>query len=220
MIMLNIILSTLLFFWFKREISLFHYRTHKNIYNEMNSVINLKFSLNQFIKESTITRKNCTKEIVILPLLIFIPLYFQHKSENIILISMILVYLSLLDYTYYLTEIKYIGIIFTLSLIHTLTNDKVNIDSNITCLLFTIIFFISFNYIAEWVIQREAIGFGDILLLIALSPLFTIEGIALLLFIASLAGIVFYEGYYLYKKERLSKLPFIPFITIGFILTI
>ncbi|QGM80538.1 prepilin peptidase [Otariodibacter oris] len=133
---------------------------------------------------------------------------------------MILIYLSLLDYTYYLTEIKYIAIIFTLSITHILTNNTVNLYENIVCLLFTILFFISFNYIAEWIMQREAMGFGDILLLIALSPLFTIEKIALLLFIASLAGILFYSGYYLFKKEKLVKLPFIPFITIGFILTI
>ncbi|EQA07506.1 putative membrane protein [Glaesserella parasuis 84-15995] len=45
--------------------------------------------------------------------------------------------------------------------------------------------------------------------------MFTLEEMILLLLYASLFGLVFYALYFLFTKQKLARLPFIPFISLS-----
>ena len=73
--------------------------------------------------------------------------------------------------------------------------------------------FIIIQIISYVILKKEGIGMGDYLLFLALSPLFQIEQMLYLILIASLLGIIYYLFYWGITKQKLAKLPFIPFIT-------
>lgn len=137
---------------------------------------------------------------------------FSSYSITVLFIALILVYLSLLDYLYYLTDVNYIGIIFMLSLGELLLSPTALLENHLLCLLATALFLSAFAKISQAVLKREGLGSGDVLLLIALSPLWTIAQMLLLLLYASSFAVLFYLGASVLTRVKPAKLPFIPFI--------
>lgn len=130
-------------------------------------------------------------------------------------IVVIILYLSLLDCLYFLTDIRLIVIIFILSLSDVIFFHSYLSELRLLSLFFTVLFFTLFFYLYHWLFRKEGIGSGDMILFCALSPLFSpIEMIYLLLY-ASLLGCFYSSGYFLLKKCKVHKLPFIPFITVS-----
>lgn len=135
----------------------------------------------------------------------------MYCSENptIGVIFILLCFLSLLDICYYLTDTRYIGLIFLLVLWEGLNNFH-----NET-LLFTYLFCLFITLFSSLIFKKETFGSGDMLLLLALSPLFDVEKMLLLILIACLLGIFYYFAYWWIKKQNLEKLAFIPFISLA-----
>ncbi|KDB44604.1 prepilin peptidase, partial [Glaesserella parasuis] len=92
---------------------------------------------------------------------------------------------------------------------------SIELNSHIFSLFITILFFSLFSLLSQLIYKKESLGLGDILLFIALSPLFTLDEMILLLLYASLFGLTFYAIYFLFTKQKLTRLPFIPFISLS-----
>ncbi|AAP95989.1 hypothetical protein HD_1126 [[Haemophilus] ducreyi 35000HP] len=125
------------------------------------------------------------------------------------LLLMILAFLALLDSCYYLTDIRYVFVIFVLVILQQMQNFYLE------SLLFAIGLFTFLSFFSHLFFKKEAIGLGDILLCLALAPLFTTNQLLIMLLSASLLGLFYYfMCEYLSGKKRL-KLPFIPFISVS-----
>ncbi|TLU76024.1 prepilin peptidase [Mannheimia varigena] len=202
-----LLLSFLFAFWFKAEIPKFAIRINQQIYQEASSINRLDLTEQQFIASSTLKPQQ-TKWANLFFLLFPLIMY---SSENPIIggIFILLCFLSLLDICYYLTDTRYIGLIFLLVLwesLHYFHNET---------LLFISLFCLFITLFSSLVFKKETFGTGDMLLLIALSPLFDIEKMLLLILTACLLGIFYYLAYWWIKKQKLEKLAFIPFISLA-----
>ncbi|MDP8033497.1 prepilin peptidase [Pasteurella atlantica] len=216
MIFLQLLLMMILPYWFAKEIKKFPFKINQQVFQEYHQLINQKSLFYDFIKHSTLQYKEI-KSIKWLYLLFpIILLVFKNEHFIIIFILSILIYLSILDLNYYLTDIKYIIIIFISGMIYLIFYKNMQIDENIFSLLFSIIFFFTLHFISEIILRKELLGMGDSLLIIALSPLFNLEQLLQLLLYASSLGILFASGYFFIKKCKIQCLPFIPFISCAF----
>ncbi|MFA9487859.1 MULTISPECIES: prepilin peptidase [unclassified Mannheimia] len=207
LLLLSVSLSLLSAFWFKAEIPKFATRINQQIYQEVNSINRLGLSERQFIAQSALKPKQ-TKWANLFFLLFPLIMYCS-ESPMLGGIFILLCFLSILDICYYLTDTRYIGIIFLLVLwesLHSFHNET---------LLFTILFCLFIALFSVLIFKRETFGSGDMLLLVALSPLFDIEKMLLLILIACLLGIFYYFVYWWIKKQKLEKLAFIPFISLA-----
>lgn len=209
-----LLLSFLSAFWFKAEMPRFAIRINQQIYQAANSINQLNLTEQQFIALSSLKSQQTrwgNLFFLLFPLIMYC-------SENSIMggIFILLCFLSLLDICYYLTDTRYIGLIFLLVLW-----ERVNHFHNQT-LLFTSLFCLFIALFSFLVFKKETFGFGDMLLLLALSPLFNIEKMLLLILTACLLGIFYYLTYWWIKKQKLEKLAFIPFISlaVGVIVTL
>ncbi|QHB17625.1 prepilin peptidase [Mannheimia pernigra] len=209
-----LLLSFLSAFWFKTEMPRFAIRINQQIYQAANSINQLNLTEQQFIALSSLKPQQtrwANLFFLLFPLIMYC-------SENPIMggIFILLCFLSLLDICYYLTDTRYIGLIFLLVLW-----ESVNHFHNQT-LLFTSLFCLFIALFSFLVFKKETFGFGDMLLLLALSPLFNIEKMLLLILTACLLGIFYYLAYWWIKKQKLAKLAFIPFISlaVGIVVTL
>lgn len=205
-----ILISIALAFWFKAEIPNFAHRTNKQIYQEYHCLVLSELSESEFGTQSLLQPKQSRWSYLFF--LCFPLIASFSESINIELILIILCYLSVLDYCYYLTDVRYIALIFLLVLLESL-----NHFHNETLLLI-LLFCFGIAGISQLFFKKEAFGSGDMLLLIALSPLFTVEKMLLLALTASLLGIGYYFIYWLIQKRKLVKLPFIPFISVAMLI--
>lgn len=200
-----LLLSVFLAFWFKTEIPRFAERTNRQIFQEINSLIECGFDERFFLAKSNLQPKR--SEWGNLFFLLFPLIMWLSASPIIGLIFIILCFLSLLDICYYLTDVRYVILIFMLVLWQSLT-----VFHNET-LFFVILFCLFITIFSQLFFNGEAFGSGDMLLLASLSPLFELEKMLLVILISSLSGILFHFGYGLIQKEKLAKLPFVPFIS-------
>lgn len=202
-----LLLSFLSAFWFKAEIPKFATRINQQIYQEMISINQLKLSEQEFIAQSAL--KPQQTRWANLFFLLFPIIMYCAENPTIGGIVILLCFLSLLDICYYLTDIRYIGLIFLLVLWEGLNNFY-----NET-LLFTSLFCLFIALFSSIIFKKETFGSGDMLLLIALSPLFDVEKMLLLILTACLLGIFYYFAYLWIKEQKLEKLAFIPFISLA-----
>lgn len=197
--------SVIFAWWCKRQIPQFAEYINRQIYNEYSALFPVSCSYRDFRHTSSLQPQyNGWANLFYLA---FPTLSFGIVDPVIALLLMILCFLSVLDYCYYLTDIRYVAVIFVLALLAAVT------EAYRESLLFCCLCFGMLGLCSRLILKKEVLGSGDSLLLIALSPLFSLEEICFLLLIASLSGIVFYLLYYVMKKEKLTKLPFIPFIS-------
>lgn len=207
--------SILVACWFKRELKKFPCKINQQTFQDMISLIDLPFNLNQLFNQSRLQPKERDFSFVFF---LFFPLsviIFNTHSIFIIAIIILLIYLSLLDYHYYLTDVYYVAIIFFFSICNLLFFHPFFIELHLTNLIFTMLFFALFIPLTEKILNKTALGAGDVILFIALSPLFSLTKMLYLLLFSSLFGLLFSGFYWLIKKQKLIKLPFIPFISLA-----
>ncbi len=213
--MMLFLLSILLAYWFQKEMQHFPTRINQQTYQDYHLLVQSPLSLADFIHKSTLQPKFTFLSYgfyILFPVIVWI---FYDINLPLIFILICLIYLSLLDYLYYLTDIRYVSIIFILALWQLLFYHSLELNSHIFSLFITILFFSLFSLLSQLIYKKESLGLGDILLFIALSPLFTLEEMILLLLYASLFGLAFYALYFLFTKQKLARLPFIPFISLS-----
>nr|WP_314740382.1 prepilin peptidase [uncultured Haemophilus sp.] len=189
--------------WFKREILLFATRINTQIYSEYHSLVSAKINYAEFEKESYLKVKDSKVAFLFY---LFFPAFLCLNNNTILAIILItLCFLSLIDELYYLTDIRYVAIIFFMTLY----------NGNLDTLYITVFFFLFIHLFSSFILKKEGFGLGDSLLLIALSPLFSIENMLLLILIASVLGISYYLIEPLFTQRKREKLPFIPFISLA-----
>lgn len=203
--------------WFYRELYRFPIQINRQTYQDMQSLIALPFSLAELLQCSTLQAKNNPINKILFILLPLVALLFQQYPITILLMLFILSYLAILDYNYYLTDIRYIAYIFLFSIANLLFFDNLFLYEKLFCLFFCLGFFALFIPLTKLIYKKEVFGLGDAILLIAISPIFQMEQMLILLLTASLSGIFYYCIYWLIKKQKLIKLPFVPFISFAVI---
>lgn len=210
-----ILFSLFFSYWFQRELSRFTLKINQQVYQDYIQLSSSKITLDDFIHTSKLQEKphNCSISFYLLfPLSSFI---FSNYSLPIQIVCFILIYLSFIDYYYYLTDTYYLGGIFILGLIQLIFYTPENMGEALWGLLFLTLFFIFFLSLSQHFFQKEALGLGDVLLLLALTPFFDLKQMILLILLACLLGIIFTLGYICKYQRKLERLPFIPFITIS-----
>lgn len=211
--MILLFLSLLLAYWFKYEITAFPVKTNQQSYNDIKMLYPLNLDINAFIKQSNLQPKYSSLNnlfFLTLPITLFI---FYSLSHPLLFILFILIYLAQLDYYYYLTDIKYIAIIFLLVIYHLLFETSEDIYPHLFSFFIISLFFTVIIPLVNLILKKSGLGLGDILLFIALSPLFELDQMLRLILYASLLGLFFSGLYWLMKKQKIARLPFIPFIS-------
>lgn len=213
------ILAFLLSFLFEYEFRKFTVRTNRLVYQDTNELYPINISLEEFTRQSKLQPKQLPSYLLKL-LFPTIGIVLGDYSIQIVLIGIILCYLSILDYFYYLTDIRYIASIFLLSLSHLLFISEIEIKLSLYNLFFTSLFFALLHLFTHYILKKESLGSGDIFLFIALSPLFTPEQMLLLVLFSCLAGLGFAFGYFCKFRCKTDRLPFIPFIAFSTLLLV
>lgn len=199
--LLKIILAICFAWWGRKEIPAFALRINRQIYMEYHSLVDMNENYDFFQKKSCLQPKEM--HFSYLFFLLFPSIFILYDDVIIDGILILLCFLACLDIAYYLTDIRVVALIFLLSLS----------QGEINTLYVLIGLFIIIQIISYVILKKEGIGMGDYLLFLALSPLFQIEQMLYLILIASLLGIIYYLFYWGITKQKLAKLPFIPFIT-------
>ncbi|MCK3655686.1 hypothetical protein A4G19_07945 [Pasteurellaceae bacterium Macca] len=200
--------------WFQRALIQFPQRIALQLYHDVKHIYPLTISPEEFIKGSKLPPQQYkwSSHFYWLFPLIFI---FSDIDLPIKGIFILLIYLSLLDFYYYLSELKYLLAIFFLSVTELTYYGNENILPHLWSLFFTLQIFLILIPLVSLVLQKEILGWGDGILFIALSLLFSFEQMILLLLFSSLFGLAYAFGYFLWKKKQIPRLPFIPFITLS-----
>ena len=199
--LLKIILAICFAWWGRKEIPAFALRINRQIYMEYHSLVDMNENYDFFQKKSCLQPKEM--HFSYLFFLLFPSILILYDDVIIGGILILLCFLACLDIAYYLTDIRVVALIFLLSLS----------QGEINTLYVLIGLFIIIQIISYVILKKEGIGMGDYLLFLALAPLFQIEQMLYLILIASLLGIIYYLFYWGITKQKLAKLPFIPFIT-------
>jgi len=156
-----------------------------------------------FEKKSNLKAKQ--SKLPILFYFIFPLITLLNQTYLISVVIIILCFLSVLDILYYLTDIRYLAILFLLTLY----------KGNLETFYFTVLFFIFIHFFSIFLLKKEGFGLGDSLLLITLSPLFTLDQMLQLVLIASVLGITYCLAERYITSQKRQKLPFIPFISMA-----
>lgn len=209
-------MALLLAVWFKRELRYFPLKINRQIYHDYQALCAAPINFEAFQMQSTLQPHQSKLGYSLYLLFPLITLCFNEKSTVIIVILILLAYLSALDILYYLTDIDYISLIFLLSISHLLFSENIEAKAHLLTLFSTAVFFSLFSGLLKLISPSTMFGSGDILLLIALSPLFRLEEMLQFLLYASLSGILYSLFSRVWFGRKLEKLPFIPFITLGF----
>ncbi|MDO4697845.1 MAG: peptidase [Pasteurellaceae bacterium] len=209
------LLSFFIAFWFKRELKQFPNKINQQIFKDLHSLVELPFNFSQLLENSALKSKQKDHSFLFFILFPISTVLFYHHSLFIIAIVILLIYLSLLDYHYYLTDSYYVAMIFFFSLCELLFFQPLLIELHLTTLIFITLFFALFIPITEKMMKKNALGSGDVILFIALSPLFSLTEMLSLLLFSSLFGLCFSSLYWLINRKKLIKLPFIPFISLA-----
>lgn len=210
--MITIALSLIFAYWCKKAIPLFAEKTNKQIYQEFADFVQPVYSLSEFKQKSSLQAQQSKLSWLFF---ILFPLTLLINHPLLAVILMMLIYLSLLDILYYLTDINAIALIFLLSIAYLLFPLQPYLEEAIFSLFFTALLFIFIHWFSEKVLHKTGLGLGDSLLFVSLSPLFHADEMLILILLASLLGIVVFLLIKLIKKRKLIKLPFIPFISLS-----
>ncbi len=200
---LEILTAILFAFWFRKEIPLFAKRINQQTYDEFYSLVDFQLDYSDFEKKSNLKAKQ--SKLPILFYFIFPLITLLNQTYLISVVIIILCFLSVLDILYYLTDIRYLAILFLLTLY----------KGNLETFYFTVLFFIFIHFFSIFLLKKEGFGLGDSLLLITLSPLFTLDQMLQLVLIASVLGITYCLAERYITSQKRQKLPFIPFISMA-----
>ncbi|OOS00266.1 hypothetical protein B0187_01910 [Haemophilus paracuniculus] len=210
--MILFLFSFIVAFWFNRSLVNFPHYIHRQTYDDYTYLVKPEINFQQFCELSRLKPKITHYGYLLYFLCPLVSLLFEQPI--VVVVLWILCFLSILDSYYLLTDIRYVGLIFVLSLIYLLI-ERVEFYDYLFNLLAIIIFFIAFYFVSSIVCKKEMIGNGDLFLLFSLCLFFKLEQMLILIFMACLFGILFYFIYLWLKKEKINKLPFIPFISLS-----
>lgn len=209
-------ISFLFAYWARKQFLTFSYRMNRQAYTDFQYLVEMSLDFKQWCSKSTLQPQGEQYSYIFFIFMPLISFLFYRHEHVIILIGFVLVYLSIIDYFYYLTDIRYVGLIFILSLFQLLNQESLLLYEYVHCLFISSVFLIVFTYTAQTIFEKEVLGWGDVLLLLALSPLFILQKMLLLLLLSSVFGILFVLFYFVYTHKKLARLPFIPFISFTF----
>lgn len=198
------LLSLFFAFWAKDYIPRFATTVNRQVFLEYQSLVKTGIDENTFQQQSSLQPK--TTLWVNSFFLLFPSVIFFVDDPILAMLLILLIFLSVLDICYRLTDSKFIVLIFVLSMWQ-------NLQGDYSSLFFTLLFFVSLDYLTQRLFKKVCLGGGDTLLFVALAPLFSLDKMLQLALIASITGISFYLLYWLVRKQCLSSLPFIPFIS-------
>lgn len=142
----------------------------------------------------------------------FFTLYFSWQDDNYLFILWVMcLVLSISDYYYYLVEpnILYSFTLFSFYLFSQ--------NHSFTWLTFILPFTLLLFFSCLDMLLPNSFGGGDVKLLMILAFFLSSQEILLLILVASFIGIVFILINNKLKQHHLTKLPFVPFITIALI---
>ena len=111
---LEILTAILFAFWFRKEIPLFAKRINQQTYDEFYSLVDFQLDYLDFEKKSNLKAKQSKLSILFYFIFPLITLLNQNYLISVVII--ILCFLSVLDILYYLTDIRYLAILFLLTL--------------------------------------------------------------------------------------------------------
>lgn len=143
-------------------------------------------------------------------------IFFQQFSVQVNHLYLLILWamgmtLSLTDYLYYLVEPK---IMYSFGSIAFLCFIKIH-PFSYNIFLTTI--FVAFLFLLLTTLMPHSIGGGDIKLLLIWSLFVTTKDMLWLLLFASISGIIFAISTSILLNKKITKLPFVPFLTIGLI---
>lgn len=210
-----LILSLFAAYWFKREFQRFSTRINQQIYHDYCQLQPQAASFQQFLQHSTLQPKMQAYAAAFYLLFPLSMAIFADQSEPIQISVIILLYLSLLDYCYYLTDSRYIALIFLAGVAQLLFYTPETMPEALFNLFCISLFFALFLPLTALIIKKEAFGLGDVLLLLALCPFFTLPQMLELLLHACLLGLLFALLYFCKYQHNIQRLPFIPFMTLA-----
>lgn len=204
--------------WFNIEFKRFPLWINRQVYDDLQALHPFDKSFSQFMTESSLQPKALAFPSLFWLINLGLFVLFANSSWTLLLIATLLTYLAVLDYYYYLTDWRYIGLIFLLGIYRLSTLTDADIQEGLLNLLCTAGFFLSFNLITQHLWKKEMLGQGDILLFLALAPLFSLEQMLLCILHASLLGLAWALFLFCKYQRKTSRLPFIPFIALSTLL--
>lgn len=193
--------------WCQQVLAGFYERVNFQVYQEYQALVGEVIPFSTFQQRSNLKAKSTPLSMTFY--LIFPLFVLWGNNYWVSLIFILLYFLSVLDYYYHLIDSRYIAAIFLSVLIYKMHN------AEIETLIFTAFFFIFILGFSRWVYKKEVFGMGDVLIFIALSPLFPVAEMLRLILSAALFGIGFWLLYFCKTKRKLDRLPFIPFISLA-----
>lgn len=122
--------------------------------------------------------------------------------------------LSLTDILYWQVDPTLLSLFSSLSLLLSLYYNGFNWLNLLGPLVIFLLFFILDIFL------KNAIGGGDIKLLLVYAYFLPLIDLTQLIFFASLSGILFILFYSRFTHKQLTKIPFVPFLTLGLFLTL
>lgn len=135
--------------------------------------------------------------------IIYLLLLTTKLSMVMILLIIMGVYLSIIDFYYYVVD-PYLSVLFIIGLL------TLYPSINKLLPLYVLLFFLLLNYL-----MPKKLGFGDIKLLVYWSVFLSPIQLLWLIFIASFIGILYIMLYQLLTSHPLTKIAFVPFLTIA-----
>lgn len=172
-------------------------------------------------------------EIFMVCSFVFATLYTKDINKQTTLIWLIcfcLITQSIIDYRTMMSSdiIHFITFISSIFLSYLIGYSKYQIIITPIVILFI---FILLSYIMKKILKKDCIGFGDVKLFVALSPLLTIEKLPIFFGLSGFFGILFYFLLIFYYKNKqqnndkindktkeINSFPFIPSIFFAFLL--
>lgn len=208
-----ILCSFLCAYWLNKEFEKFTFKINRQVYQDYSELHISPISFPEFLAYSKLKNIKRIYRHLFYWLFPFCAMLFNDYPITFTFIIFILIYLSLLDYHYYLTDSHYIFAIFLAGLAQLLFYHSHQIAGFVFSLFSFLLFFAVFIPLVSLIFRKEAFGMGDVLLILALTPLFSFEQMISVVLLSTISGLFFAViSFYLFQK-KLDRLPFIPFIT-------
>jgi leader peptidase (prepilin peptidase)/N-methyltransferase len=95
-----------------------------------------------------------------------------------------------------------------------------NLLNGLLAVVVAVVFFTLLYFLASWVFKKEALGLGDIKLILPLSLVLGWPQVLMAIFLSFIVGGFFATILLLFKLKKIGQvLPFGPFLLVGFVLT-
>jgi len=129
------------------------------------------------------------------------------------LFFLLLIFVVIVDFRYLIIPDFFIILLSILAIIWLWPNYL----SSLIALVVSLIFFTLLYFLASWIFKKEAMGLGDIKLMLPLSFVLAWPKVLLAIFLSFIVGGIFATILLLFKQKKIGQsLPFGPFLVVGF----